>query len=622
MTRKQLDSYCERGIIALIIAIVVFSPLATGAVRPIDFLAIQALTALALALWSVRFWLDKNHRLLFPPVCWAILAFLSLAWFRYQAADLEYIARQECLKILVYTAIFFLVVNNLHKQETAQLFTLVLFALATLISLYAIYQYVTHSEYIWHFRKPAQYLERGSGTYLCPNHLAGFLELAAPLGIALLFVGRYNYTFKIFLGYGCIVILAGLAVTMSRGGWLAAGAALLLFFCLLLRKRQHRIPAIVALIVLVAATAVVYQKSSKLQTRLQQMRQGGSAGFIGARPAIWQAAWKMWQDNWLWGVGPGHFDYRFSKYRPREIQIRAGRVHNDYLNTLVDWGIAGAGIAGIGCLLLAVGLIQARKYVDRASRDLGTNRNSNRSAFLLGATCSAAALAVHSFFDFNLHVPANAAVAAVILALAASHLRFASNRYWISEWPGSKLVYTAVLLAVTALLTAAGFKSVGEQKLLLQTEALPKASPEKIKLMKQAAQIEPSNFENLYNIGEALLYRGSRFTENAESNLEAAIQWFQKAEKHYLEFAFNYSGIGMALDRLNRIDEATPYYQNAVSLDPNQHQILNYMGWHQINRGDYPAAKEYFQRSLEIKWWDNHIPLGYLNLLKTIEERP
>lgn len=69
MTRKQLDQSCEKGILALVIGIVVFGPLATGAVRPIDFLGIQALTALALILWILRFWINKNHRLLFPPVC-------------------------------------------------------------------------------------------------------------------------------------------------------------------------------------------------------------------------------------------------------------------------------------------------------------------------------------------------------------------------------------------------------------------------------------------------------------------------------------------------------------------------------------------------------------------------
>ena len=73
----------------------------------------------------------------------------------------------------------------------------------------------------------------------------------------------------------------------------------------------------------------------------------------------------------------------------------------------------------------------------------------------------------------------------------------------------------------------------------------------------------------------------------------------------------------MALDHLGRFDEATPYFERAVQLDPNQHQVVAYMGCHQVNLGDYVAAKRYFDRSLEIKWWDNHIPLTYNRLIES-----
>ena len=40
-----MDNWCERGILGLVLAILVFGPLATGAVRTPDFLVIQALTS-------------------------------------------------------------------------------------------------------------------------------------------------------------------------------------------------------------------------------------------------------------------------------------------------------------------------------------------------------------------------------------------------------------------------------------------------------------------------------------------------------------------------------------------------------------------------------------------------
>src|SRR5207244_8975711 len=106
------------------------------------------------------------------------------------------------------------------------------------ISLYALYQFTTGSERVWHFIRPAGYQGRGSGTYICPNHLAGFLEMLLPLGLAYTLTGRLGHLLRVFLGYASLVILAGIGVTLSRGGWLAAGVALLVFCGLLIREKQ------------------------------------------------------------------------------------------------------------------------------------------------------------------------------------------------------------------------------------------------------------------------------------------------------------------------------------------------------------------------------------------------
>ena len=44
MNREVLDGWCERAILALVLAILVFGPLAFGAVPAPAFLVIQALT--------------------------------------------------------------------------------------------------------------------------------------------------------------------------------------------------------------------------------------------------------------------------------------------------------------------------------------------------------------------------------------------------------------------------------------------------------------------------------------------------------------------------------------------------------------------------------------------------
>ena len=102
---------------------------------------------------------------------------------------------------------------------------------------------LTHSDAVWHLTKPSQYGNRATGTYFCPNHLAGFLEMVLPLGLAYLFAGRLNATFKVFLGYACLVISVGIGLTLSRGGVLATGVSVLVFLFWLLGHRKYRAQA-------------------------------------------------------------------------------------------------------------------------------------------------------------------------------------------------------------------------------------------------------------------------------------------------------------------------------------------------------------------------------------------
>src|SRR5678815_2388244 len=215
MDREQLDRWCEWGVLGLILAILVYSPLALGAVRVQDFLVVRWLTIGVLLVWLPRFFLNPKHRLLWPPVCWAVLAFMGYAVVRYLTADVEYVARQELIRILIYGSLFFAVINNLHKQETTQLATLVLIFLATFLALYAFFQFVTNAEHVWGYLRPETYRKRGSGSFICPNHLAGYLEMLLPLALAYTLTGRFNHVMKVVLAYAALVLFTGIMVTVS-----------------------------------------------------------------------------------------------------------------------------------------------------------------------------------------------------------------------------------------------------------------------------------------------------------------------------------------------------------------------------------------------------------------------
>ena len=77
------------------------------------------------------------------------------------------------------------------------------------------------------------------------------------------------------------------------------------------------------------------------------------------RADYWPAAIEIFKDCIrCGGQGPGHFDSEFARYRPPTVQIRPVYVHNDYLNTLCEWGATGLAIIVAACALLYYGALK------------------------------------------------------------------------------------------------------------------------------------------------------------------------------------------------------------------------------------------------------------------------
>ena len=525
MARDTLDNWCERGILALVLGILVFAPLAFGAVDAWAFLVVQGLTLGVLLVWTLRLWINPRPKLLWPPLSWVVLAFVLYAIARYRTADIEFVARLEMIKVVMYAFLFFAIVNNLYRQEYSQVISFTLVFVAMGISAYAVFQFFTHSERVWDL--VAMYPGRGSGTYISPNNLACFLAMLLPLTIAYLLAGRISPVTRVLLGYCALVMLAGITVTFSRGGWVACAAALLVLLGILISNRQHRVPAVFLLVALVGGGIFCVKHLQYNPTYVQRVSrvledQNASNDNLDMRRDLWVAAVQMWRDNFWWGAGPGHFNYRFPAYRPGRIQMQPDHAHNDYLDLLADWGTTGGIIAVAGMTVFGVGLWQTRKNVRRSENEFKTVR-SNRFAFFLGASAGLLALAVHSLVDFNLHIPANAILGVTLLALLTSNLRFTTERYWWNLRLPLKLVMTGVLATGLIYLAGQEFRRAQETFWLARAGQLPFFSPERAAALEKAFAAEPQNFETAYDIGEC--YRMQSFEARTITNPWPRRRW-------------------------------------------------------------------------------------------------
>ena len=614
MNSEKLDRWCERGILGLMLAIVVFGPLATGAVDMLPFLIVQALTLGVVLLWGVRIWVNQRTQFLWPPLCWVVVAFTVYAIARYLSCDIEYVGRRELIRILVYVFLFFAILNNLHRQESTQIISFALVFLAMGISMYAIYQFLTGSNRVWHYA--AEYKGRASGTYVSPNHLAGFLGMVLPLGLTYLLVGRAKALTKVLLGYAVLVMVGGMGVTVSRGGWFSTAAALIVLFAILAGHRNYRLPALVMMVVLVGGGAFAIARTDLFKDRLKFALDAGKNVEVDTRYELWTAATRMWQDHFWFGVGPGHFDYRFREYRPESVQLRPDRAHNEYLNTLTDWGLVGGMIVAAALGALIVGLAKTWRHVRRTEREFRTNQ-SNKFAFVLGCAIGLLALLIHSLVDFNMHIPANAIVAVSLTALLTSHLRFATEHYWFTVPTWGKVLASLLLVAGLGYLGYQEIRTGRECNWLRRAYGAPAFSPASMMALEKAFAAEPRSFETAYAIAQnywLLSYEGGEGFGTLATN---AMTWYERGINLNRFHGYSYMGYGMCLDWLERFNEAEPYFKKAEALDPNGYFTLAHIGWHYVQAGNYAAARPWLERSLRLESSTNTMAVGYLAIVKS-----
>jgi len=514
------------------------------------------------------------------------------------------------LRVLVYAALFFVVLNNLHRQESTQILGFTLFGLAVMISFYAVYQFVAGSDRVWNVH--SGYLGRGSGTYICPNHLAGLLEMLLPLAIAYALVGRGKPLTKILISYAALVMLAGITVTASRGSWVAVAVALIGLGVLLLTQRPFRWHAIALLVVLIGGGVLVANKTDFFQRRFSKAFIAGKVD-LDTRYELWKSAVQMWRDHVWFGVGPGHYDLCFRAYRPAIVQLQPERTHNDYLNTLADWGAVGMTLVAVALVILGVGVAKVWKHVQRGDRAFASN-TSDKFAFVLGAAMGLFALVLHSVVDFNLQIPANAIVAVTLMALLTSHWRFATDRFWFSARLPGKIFASLLLLATLGYL---GWQEVrlGREWFWLGRAAQAETSSlEQAALFERAYAVEPKNAATAHALGE--IYRLNSFDGKADyAGLATnAIAWYQRGITNNPLDGYNFMHWGMVLDFLDRHAEAETVFLRADELDPNGYFTSAHVGRHYVESGEYAAARPWLERSLLLWRKDNNIASNNLQI--------
>lgn len=275
--------------------------------------------------------------------------------------------------------------------------------------------------------------DRVKGTFGYHNHFAGYMELCLSVGVGLMLARLGNerqqgsgwkhrlarmmqfvLSPKMRLRLLLVVMVIALVLTRSRMGNAGFFAALLVVGVITLALTRRSAPAMVTLIISLIIVDVVVVGSwvglDKVVHRVQETAvsdaAGGAEESIEARQDAAMHALDLARAFPVFGTGGGSFYGTYIRYRtPRPYYF--DHAHNDYIELACDYGLVGLGILG-SFVLMTFGV---------AARTMARRRTSLPRGIAFGVMMAITALAIHSWVDFNLQLPANVLTLMVIMAM-------------------------------------------------------------------------------------------------------------------------------------------------------------------------------------------------------------
>jgi O-antigen ligase len=399
----------------------------TALAAPLPFGAVEnwawsALLVVALALviaWAMANADDHVLRVYWTPLYPPAALFLALGAVQFFGhLTLDALATRESLLSFTAPLIYFFLAGQIiarRGEESLPRFGLVVLVYASLLSLFAIIQLFSGNGLIYWTIKP-RWGGSVMGPFVNPNNYAGLMEMLVPIGAAYVLSRPKGYPGKILLGFAALLPLASLLLSGSRGGLvsLLAETAILIWvvFTVAPHSRRRSLAATLAIGVVAVDLLFLWLAPERLALRLESTADVVKSPEVslGDRLRVSKDTLRIFRDHpWL-GTGLGSFEEVFPQYQSFPSDLRWEHAHDDFAEALAETGLAGGALI---VLALCLGF-------RAAFRDLKARLAGEAGWIQAGATIGCCGLLVHSFVDFNLHIPASALWFALSLAIATT----------------------------------------------------------------------------------------------------------------------------------------------------------------------------------------------------------
>ncbi|HXW14158.1 MAG TPA: O-antigen ligase family protein [Terriglobia bacterium] len=392
----------------------VAAPLPFGAVYTWAWASITLLTLLVLVLWMVGSIEEGRLRIGYSPLYVPIALSLALGVVQlsFHLTLTPIATKESVVKLATYFILFFVVIQ-LFAGSPVETWRRV--GLAVLVFGF-VFSFLSILQFLWN---PNRILGVGHdlatpfGPYVDRDHYAGLMEMVIPLSASYVLSRPKRDPLSGLLWFAVTVPVVSLLLTGSRGAFISILVEITILGWILIWRnplpgRRMRVAAMG--LVLVAVTGLFFWLVptfvlSKLGTVNSYVPEASE----GSRLGLWRNSLGILRDHPLVGAGMGSFVTVYPAYQTEAQDLITEHSHNDYVEALTETGLLGGG-------LILAALIM---FIPMTFRNLGFQLKLEQGWIQLGAAIACCGLLIHSFVDFNLHIPANATWFAFCAGLAS-----------------------------------------------------------------------------------------------------------------------------------------------------------------------------------------------------------
>jgi O-antigen ligase len=425
-------TWLSRVIFTGLLALMFITAIPYGSVEPWWEAVFSALIFILAALWAIDgalcgTWFVPQHVLAIPAVFLTFYAFVQSWTMSFDPYETHLVAMH--LAALTLAGILLVRYTSSERRLRILVSTVILIGLAS--ALFGIMRQITQREdgmfLLRALRKGVGYAQFGNH-----NHFSFLAEMALGLLVGVVAgrgIPRQRAAAYLSLS---LPLWATLVLTNSRGAIVTMLCQIVFLMLLLGSVRQRstpgdepfsliidfltrsRVARLILAVVLVLGIFIgsIRLAGDRLAERLNTLKDEITTEHVDptftGRAEIWKATVKLIKHNLLFGTGFGSYKNAISQYHPGSAHLVPYQAHNDYLELLASGGL----VASVFALCFAF------LFIRQAQMRLRKGTSFERAA-CLGALVGLFGVAVHSIFDFGLHIPAIAFLWVALVAIAA-----------------------------------------------------------------------------------------------------------------------------------------------------------------------------------------------------------